>query len=111
MCPRLAVGEAPESSDRQRWNRGDRESSSSSRGRGEIGGLEQGLMVGLRSMGLAPPPSVSIGTVLGLRSTSMGAGLWLGLGRSSSTGSGAGLGLEARLWTGLRSGDGAGEGG
>lgn len=74
VCPRLGVGEPPESSDRERWNRGDSESSSSSRGQGEAGGLEQGLTAGLGSVGLAPPPSVSMGTVLGLQSTSTGAG-------------------------------------
>lgn len=97
VCPRLGVGEPPESSDGHRWNRGDSESSSSMRAHGETGGLEQGLGAGLCAMGLAPPPLVSIGTVLGLQSTSMGAGLWLGLGQYSFTGSGAGLGLEAGL--------------
>lgn len=115
------MGEAPESSDR-----GDSESSSSSRGQGDTGGLEQGLRTRICSKGLAPPPSVSMGAVLGLQSTSMGAGLWIGpwmglwmgpwlglwigpwmgLGWSPSTGSGGALGLEAGLWTGLRSGEG-----
>lgn len=92
VCPRLGVGEPPESSDRDRWNRGDSESSSSSRRRGETRGLEEALCAGQ-----APPPSGPMRTQLRMQSTSMGAGLRLELGRSSSTGSWAGLGLEVGL--------------
>lgn len=92
------MGEPPESSDRDRLNRGDSESSSSSWRQGETGGLEQGLGAGLWSMGLdaaglSVHSSVAVATGLGLWSTSMGMGLWLRLGQSSSSGSGAGLGL------------------
>ena len=43
LCPRLGLGEPPESSDRERWNSGDSESSSSSWGQGDTRRLEQRL--------------------------------------------------------------------
>lgn len=74
------MGDPPESSDRDLWNRGDSESSSSSRTQGDTGGLETGLVTELSPMGLAPPPSAFVG-----------AGIWIVLGWSSCDGSGSGL--------------------
>lgn len=71
--------ELPESSDTFWWNSGDRGSSSSNRGQGEA----KGLKVGLCSVELEPPPSLSAAlsqsitmeTGLQLRSREQGCGL------------------------------------
>lgn len=125
----LAVGERPESSDRQRSYRGDG-------GDGDRGGLEQGLRAGLRTglgmglgMGLGIGLGMGLGTGLGMGLTSMAtptscsvscssvsmgtglAGAEGGLSGGSCPGSSAGVGasgLGAAPGSGLGAGDGSG---